>query len=152
MADQITPSEGLAELFFQAMDRAFSAIEAGRALSPFAMTVSQTEERVVKDFEEEDGLALARQSVENAAPWLRLYAIAGEGTVNVEGRSWDAILVEAGEAGQDHAFLFCQRCQHPEGEQRWERAGSPEVIDRLPCLLARSAPAEPGKRAGCADV
>ena len=139
MADQITPSEDLAELFFQAMDRAFGAIEGGRSLSPFTITVSQADEREAADFEQEDGLALARRSVEDAAARLRLYAIAGEGYVNREGRQWDAVLVEAGEAGQDHAFLFCQRCQHPEGEQRWERVGGPEVIDRPPCLLARAA-------------
>jgi hypothetical protein len=140
MADQLTPSQDLAELFFKAMDRAFGSIEdGGRSLTPFTMTVSQTEEPEVKDFEEEEGLALARESVADAAVRLRLYAIVGEGYVKREGRQWDAVLVEAGEAGQDHAFLFCQRCQHPEGEQRWERVGGPEVIDRPPCLLARVA-------------
>ena len=138
MADQLTPSEALAELFFQAMDRAFGAIEPGGSLTPFTLTVSQTEEREARDFAQEDGLARARRSVEDAAGGLRLYAIAGEGTFNREGRQWDAILVEAGEAGQDHAFLFCQRCQHPGGEQRWERVEGPEVIDRPPCLLARA--------------
>jgi len=133
MADQLTPSQDLAELFFKAMDRAFEAVQGGKSLRPFTMTVSREGASEVKDFDE-DGLELARQSVQGAVGELRLYAIAGEGYVNRDGRRWDAILVEAGEEGQDHAFLFCQRCEEP----RWKRAGGPEVIDRPLCLLARA--------------
>ncbi len=145
MPDQQLPSQDLADLFFLAMERAFTSTEdGGRALSPFTVTVSLGGgEPQVTDFAQDDGLTLARRSVADAAAGLRLYAIAGEGFIKHEGRRWDAILVEAGEAGQDHAFLFALRRQHPAGEQRWEPDGGAELIARPLCLLAATPAPEP---------
>lgn len=45
-------------------------------------------------------------------PSATAYAIAHDGYLTVEGRKWDAILVEAAERGADSAFLFAQ-CYRP---------------------------------------
>jgi len=57
----------------------------------------------------EEGLAQARQSIENAPPEIERYVLAYEGLLTVEEEKWDAFIFEAGERGQTEAHLFAQR-------------------------------------------
>ena len=67
-------------------------------------------------------LMLTRHALEDLAECLQaaqasirpdpnssMYAIAWDGYVTVEGRKWDAVLIEAGESGNAEAVIYAQR-------------------------------------------
>ena len=55
----------------------------------------------------EQGLQQAQQSIA-PNPDLSMYAIVWDGFATVEGRKWDAILVEVGETGQPQGAIYAQ--------------------------------------------
>jgi hypothetical protein len=75
-----------------------------------------------------------------------MYAIAWDGYITLEGRKWDAILVEAGEAQEPRGVLFAQRYQAGAKKlfrrSKNERVGNAALIDYLP--LASPPPSNSG--------
>lgn len=136
MAD-FSPSKAFSDFFFLAIDHGFDSIEGdGCPLVPFTMAVDSSGKRLLSRFATdrlEDGLEKAKSSIKDSDS-LSMYAIAWDGFVTIEGRKWDAILVEAGEASEDSGVLFAQRYilgpKRLFRGRRCERVGNPALIGR----------------------
>ncbi|WP_349956805.1 hypothetical protein [Rhizobium sp. ZPR3] len=135
--NDFSPSQDFAGFFFLAIDHGFTSIEDGggpacsvhndcglsgtKKLTRFAM------EKL------EDGVEAAKNSVASTGA-IAMYAIAWDGFVTLEGRKWDAICVEAGEAQAEFGALFCQRyTTEKKGllrRTRSVRVGNPALIGR----------------------
>jgi hypothetical protein len=132
-----SPSREFSEFFFLAIDHGFGSIEGGGGpLVPFTMVVEASGRKQLTRFVTdrlEDGVEKAKSSITSSQS-LSMYAIAWDGFITLEGRKWDAILVEAGEASQDFGVLFSQR--YVVGKKRLfrpgrcERVGNPALIGR----------------------
>jgi hypothetical protein len=108
LGSDINPSEEFASFFFLAIDHGFDSIESGGGpLTPFAMTVSASGEKSLHRFAAdrlEQGLEMARSHVAANRESVSKYAIAWDGYVTLRGKRTDAILVEAGERGDNRAL------------------------------------------------
>ena len=132
-----SPSKEFSDFFFLAIDHGFDSIEGGGGpLVPFTMVVEPSGKKQLTRFVTnrlEDGVEKAKSSI-TPSQGLSMYAIAWDGFVTLEGRKWDAILVEAGESSDEFGVLFSQRyvrrrkrfLQKP----RCERVGNLALIGR----------------------
>lgn len=105
-------------------------------------TITQT--RHVSEYLEE-GLESARNSVK-PDPNATLYAIAWDGFVTVDGRKWDAILIEAGESDSPDGVIFAQRYEPEETglftkKRRNVAVGGPLEVRKVPSRLWSDATA-----------
>lgn len=108
----------LSELTNQALRHGLASIEdANGPLIPFTMLLDETNPdprerkltmtRHVADYLEEALQAAQSSVVPNSGN--SMYAIAWDGFVTVDGRKWDAILVEAGESSAPEGVVLAQR-------------------------------------------
>lgn len=132
-----SPSQEFADFFFLAIDHGFESIQdGGGPLVPFTMVSEQSGKKQLTRFASErieDGVEKAKASVV-ASGATAMYAIVWDGFITLEGRRWDAILVEAGEASQEFGALFSQRyIQNKKGlfrKARCERIGNPTLVGK----------------------
>jgi hypothetical protein len=143
MSEEFEPSEEFADLFFLAIDHGFGSIEDGSGpLIPFVLTHSFEGKRDLRRFVTEelsDGVKQAQKFVEQNRASIRMYAIASDGYITVEGKKWDAILVEAGDSASPIGVVFCQRYQATKKglfrKAKCERVGNPALISHPPSRL-----------------
>ncbi|MDR9809820.1 hypothetical protein [Rhizobium hidalgonense] len=140
--NNFSPSQAFADFFFLAIDHGFASVEdGGGPLTPFTMLVDPAGQKKLTRFamaKLEDGVQAAKNSVAPAEA-IAMYAIAWDGFVTLEGRKWDAICVEAGEAHAEFGALFCQRYTTAKKgllrRTRSVRVGNPALIERPPSRL-----------------
>ncbi|HVL08083.1 MAG TPA: hypothetical protein VM512_02850, partial [Burkholderiaceae bacterium] len=87
----------------------------------------------------EESLQQAQGSIV-PGPGIARYAIAWDGYVTVEGRKWDAILVEAGDASAPDGMLLAQRYEAKEAgffskKRRNVGVGNPLAVGSTPSRL-----------------
>lgn len=145
MSDHFDPSQEFADFLWLALDHGFGSIEnGGGPLIPFTMTVNVDGARKLTRYASEQlekGVALAQESIRPDIS-LRMYAIAWDGFVTMDGKRTDAIIVEAGEKGARLAAVFCQRYLiHPRKlfrSAKCERIGRPALIGQPTSRLVAS--------------
>jgi len=106
------------QLVFLALDHGIDSVRAsGGPLIPFLMTQAGTGVSLMRFAADtlEAGLANAEQAADSAGPKIIAYAIARDGFLTVGGERLDAILVEAGERGDQTGFVFAQRYRPKKG-------------------------------------
>jgi hypothetical protein len=103
----------LNDITFMALDHGMNSIEGGAGpLIPFAVTESASGEKSIHRFatdQLEDGLEAAKKHVDGSRGSIVRYAIAWDGFVTINGKKWDAVLVEAGDCQSDTGYLMIQR-------------------------------------------
>ena len=136
MGDSLDSSPEFSDFFFLAIDHGFESIQDGSGpLIPFTLTLDREGKRSLTRFAAdrlEKGVELAKKSIDDQRQHLKMYAIAWDGYITVDGQKWDGILVEAGEEGKETGLLFCQR--YVRKGKSWftrgknERFGNPALI------------------------
>jgi hypothetical protein len=137
-----SPSQAFADFFFLAIDHGFASVEdGGSPFVPFAVLVDTAGQKTLNRFamdKLEDGVQAAKNSVASTGT-VAMYAIAWDGFITLEGRKWDAICVEAGEAQAEFGVLFSQRYTTAKKgllrRTRSVRVGNPALIERPPSRL-----------------
>ncbi len=140
--NNFNPSQAFADFFFLAIDHGFASVEnGGGPLVPFTMLVDPAGQKKLTRFamdKLEDGVQAAKNSVVPTGA-TAMYAIAWDGFITLEGRKWDAICVEAGEAQAEIGVLFCQRYTTAKKgllrRTRSVRVGNPALIGNPPSRL-----------------
>lgn len=98
---------------FLAIDHGMGSVSDGCCpMTAFAITEDEEGKRTLDRFiteRIEQGVERAKQFVDEKRGTIERYAFAWDGFVTIEGRKWDAILVEAGDRFQDNGYLMCQR-------------------------------------------
>ena len=101
------------DMFLLALDHGYAMIqENGGPLTPFVMIQRTDGEKGIHRFATEmleDGLDEARAYVARERTSIGMYAIAWDGYATVDGERTDAVLVEAGQRGEEQGVLVCQR-------------------------------------------
>lgn len=152
MTDQ-DPSNELTKFVLATIDRAHSPIkDTSGPVIPFALIVDQsgdektllfavdTLEQAVKEAQTTIDRISRAQAGMNSSKSIVMYAIAFDGWIAMDGKNWNAILIEAGEAGLRQGFLFCQRYK-PFKKKFFlvkaygELVGKPMIVDRQPSRL-----------------
>src|SRR5207245_1635274 len=106
----------------------------GGPLIPFVLSETaegREKRRFVTDLLEE-GVAEARQFVTESAGETLRYAVAVDGYVTVEGRRWDAVIVEIGERHMAHGHALAQRYRPRTSRKEMETAGNPAYLGEVP--------------------
>ena len=133
-------SDSLLDLAFVALDHAVDAVRHGAQLAPFALV------------EADGGRHLARfvtgtleRSIEEAREYLRgrtdalQAALAYDGFFTLDGTRYDAVFVEAQEAGQASAIVLCQRYRPKKRRRAFQTIGNPgDAGDAAPLLAQNS--------------
>jgi hypothetical protein len=105
----------LNDLIFVALDEALDVIrDSGRSLTPFALTENAWGKRTLTRFPEERLSAAeiaGKNKISQERENLARYAFAWDGYVTVEGKTWDALLIEAGGRIPKSGLIACQRYQ-----------------------------------------
>ena len=111
------PNPKLMDVIFLALDHGIESVRAsGGPLIPFVITEGSKRELNRFAVERlEDGIIKAREFVVKAHAEVTFYAIAHDGYITLEGRKFDAILVEGGERGNPQSLLFAQRYEPKKG-------------------------------------
>ena len=147
MSDEFQPSERFSDLFFLALDHGFNSISDNEGpLIPFTLMIQADEKPALTRHMADDlaaSLTMAQLQVASLRGKASMYAIAWDGYVTLEGVKTDAILVEAGEAGDPQAVLFCQRYGPLKRglfrRASRERLGNPALMGRVPSRLQTPA-------------
>ena len=87
----------------------------------------------------EEGLQAAQDSIA-PSPEISMYAVVCDGFVTIDGRKWDAILVEAGESTAAEGVIMAQRYEVKETgliskKRRNAAVGSPLETSTVPSRL-----------------
>lgn len=101
------------EMFLLALDHGYAMIqENGGPLTPFVMIQGTDGEKSIHRFANEtleSGLEEAIAYVDKERNSIAMYALAWDGYATVDGEQTDAVLVEAGQRGEEQAVFVCQR-------------------------------------------
>jgi hypothetical protein len=118
MNDASTDEIKLNDLMFQVLDQAVAEIrDAGTPLIPFSISETVTEEKTLKRYiadRLEESVEQGKKAIEASKDTILRYAMAWDGFVTIEGKKWDAIVVEAGDKVSETAIVICQRYQDKE--------------------------------------
>lgn len=130
MSSSPPPGKELLELIHFALDHGIESIQGGGPLIPFLLSTGAgrpTLQRFVAD-----SLDRSREMVEEAATRLgadvELYAFAIDGYLREGDQRQDAVIVEAGQRGQSHAFLFAQPYQPKDVTRDFQVLGDPTLV------------------------
>ncbi len=111
---QLTLSDNLMQLVFDAVQQALKPLQAEQSFVPFTLTV--TPEGVIlsryDDPRTQTALDRARHTLHTSNE-IRRYVLAYDARITVEGNDQDAILLEAGERGAETGWRFAQRYHLP---------------------------------------
>ncbi len=127
----------LNSLMFLALDHGVDSVRAGGHLIPFVMTESKGKRSLNRFASErlEVGQEEARKFVSKSGDKTEMYALAYDGFVTIEGKKYDAIIVEAGQRGNKEATLIAQRYKPKKLLQKFEVIGNPALIGSNKNLL-----------------
>lgn len=130
--DQIDISEAVGNLALMALEHGMASRRTGATLMPFVLFESGGQHYIHGFATEpyETALAEAKAFLLREADSTAAYSLAYDGTVTVEGTTFDAILVIAGEQGSDAAFVFTQR---------YDAAASPVSLIGSPAFIGQHA-------------
>src|SRR5262249_53129278 len=123
-------SDELWELASKALDLAVDCFGTGES-NPILLFVDGSGQRYVVDVKDVQGnvtlelVEAARGIVSEGGGTTRLYALAYDGYLNMDGRRLEAAFVEAGERGQPEAVVFAQRYRVKKRSGKLERMGRP---------------------------
>ncbi len=98
---------------FQVLDHAVASIsDGGGPLISFSITENLAGEKKLARYVTEnleEGEAQGKKRIEEEKKEIVRYAIAWDGFVTIEGKKWDAIIVEAGDKSGETGIMLCQR-------------------------------------------
>lgn len=132
------PTKELLEVIFLALDHATkSVLKSNGPLVPFAIVEASNGEQHVSRFttgrNPNEARLHARSYVSQTVDCVR-YAIAGDGTLNESGGRAPVVMVEAGQRGEPHGFVFIQRFASTSNCRFAQVLGNPGIIDHPPLL------------------
>jgi hypothetical protein len=111
---QLTLSDNLMQLVFDAVKQALKPLQAEQGFAPFTLTVT-SEGVILSRYDNErtqDALQRARQTLSDTDA-IRRYVLVYDAQITVKDTDQDAILLEAGERKADQGWRFAQRYQLP---------------------------------------
>jgi len=130
-----TPPEQikLNDVMFQALDHAAACVrDTGETLIPFSIVETADGERTMRRYMAErieEGVAQGRKTLIETKADIMRYAFAWDGFVTIEGKKWDAVIVEAGDKIAPTGILICQRYEKKGFlKKKTELCGNPAVI------------------------
>src|SRR5437660_10370696 len=132
----------LNDVMFLALDHGMDSIDDDSApLIPMAFIENEKGERTLQRFVTErleEGVERAKQFVAQNKDSVARYAITWDGFITVQGRKWDAILVEAGDRFQETGYLMCQRYEK-KGllNKKNVPCGNPALIEKPPSRIRK---------------
>jgi hypothetical protein len=140
MSEESPDQIKLNDLMFQALDHAVASIgDSGGPLTPFSMCDEVCGKKTLTRYAAErleESVAQGKQRIEEAKADLLRYAFAWDGFVTIEGKKWDAILVEAGDKVAETGILLCQRYQKKGFFRKGvEPVGNPALIGKPPSRI-----------------
>jgi hypothetical protein len=140
MSDAPTDEVKLNELMFQVLDHAVASIkDAGGLLIPFSITEDAGGEKKLTRYAAErleECEAQAKKSVEEMKASIVRYALAWDGFVTIDGKKWDALLIEAGDKVGASGILLCQRYQKKVFFWKGvEPVGNPGLLEKPPSRI-----------------
>lgn len=119
----------LNNLIFFTLDHAVNCVKATRPLVPFVIIETKGERRLTRFAESdrlESNLQQARRFVcELTRDEPQRYALAYEGLVKLQGREYDAVIVESGERGKGMSIAIAQRYRVRNVLGEFETVGNP---------------------------
>ena len=138
--DSISISDELQRWVLEILDLGFGCFCDGD-YEPFIFLVNEDGEKDMIDVVDVDGNILpslietARQIVEKACPFARIYIILSAGYLHKDGTKYDAVVAEAGEKGESKAFVFAQRYIENNKTESFEKIGRPGIVNTVENLL-----------------
>ncbi len=144
MADEFNPSEDLARLLSDALDHAIDMVARGCSpFMPFAMVEpleGQGEPMAFAVTPPDEPVDYARGILDSKAAETRMYALAWDGFLTVDGERTDAVFVEAADRSNDRAVVVAERYRPTRKgllrKRSCELVGDPIVVERPPSRLA----------------
>jgi hypothetical protein len=119
-------SESLLDLAFVALDHAVDTVRHGDQLAPFALVEAEVGRDLARFVNGtlEASIAEARRYLWGRPDAIRA-ALAYDGFITLDGTRYDAVFVEAQEAGQDSAIVLCQRYEPKRRRRAFRTIGNP---------------------------
>ncbi len=137
-ANDIQMSEEFADLMFLALDHGVESVKAsGGPLIPF-IVVEQDGKRELHRFATElleEGQQQARAAISALPASATAYALAYDGYITVDGKKFDAILVEASERGREAGVQMAQRYTPKKVLRSFQTVGNPALLGECETLL-----------------
>ncbi len=125
-------SQRLADIAVFALDHGIESIKDGAdPLIPFVISAKTDGKRKLDRYMAdtlEESVAQARLAVSRLPSEITAYAIAHDGYITIEGKKYDAILVEASERGRTGAVIMAQRFIPKTAQQSFQRVGNPALL------------------------
>ena len=136
---QLTLSDHLMQLVFDAVQQALKPLQAEQRFVPFTLTVTPEGVVLSRYDEERTQAALARaQQTLNTSDEVRRYVLAYDARITIEDREQDAILLEAGERGVAEGWRFAQRYRlPPQAGQPVQTVGDLAFLGTMPSYLGQ---------------
>ena len=136
MSEQITidASQALIDLIFMGLDHGIGSVRGGDPLVPFVVVTGSDGKRTLTRFvtdQLEPSAARAGEFVTALGNDAEMYVLVVDGYVHIEGKKYDAILVEGGERGKDYALQFAQRYELETIEGPLEKIGNPAYLGQV---------------------
>ena len=133
MSEQLTidASQALIDLIFMGLDHGVSSLRGGGPLVPFVVVTGGDGKRTLTRFatdQLEPSAARAGEFVAALGGDAAMYAMVTDGYVTIDGKKYDAILVEGGERGKEFALQFAQRYELETIEGPLEKIGNPAYL------------------------
>jgi hypothetical protein len=140
MSEESPDQIKLNDLMFQVLDHAVASIrDSGGPLTPFSIAEDGSGEKTLTRYAAErleEGEAQGKRKIEEARAGIVRYAFAWDGFVTIEGKKWDAILVEAGDKIEETGILLCQRYQKKGFLRKGvEPVGNPGFLGKPPSRI-----------------
>ena len=133
-------SKELADLLFFALDHGVNSIREGGVLVPFVVSDTGGKRKLDRFVSDpyEHALSDAKTAVSKLPSVVSRYALAYDGFITVEGKKYDAIIINGAEREKGNATLLAQRyLPAVEGGKRLELVGNPAFIGRESTLFAK---------------
>lgn len=140
MADQnqVDISERLADVIFFALDQGIDSVRSsGGPLIPFVV-FDRSGQRDLKRFVAETlegSQAEAREAIKMCPSDVASCAVAYDGYITVEGKKWDAVLVEAFERGRASGVCMAQRYVPKKLLRKFHTEGNAALLGACETLL-----------------
>ena len=140
MSNEPSESVEFNDLMFLALDHGFASIEdCSGPLIPFVIAKTAAGEREMHRFvceKLEESSQKAKEYIEAEKSNLQIYALAWDGYITLDGKKWDAILVEAGERGNEFGLLMCQRYEKKGFiKKKNHKVGNPVLIEKPKSII-----------------
>jgi hypothetical protein len=136
--NQVDISEQFADVIFFALDHGIDSIRSsGGPLTPFVV-FDQGGQRALKRFVAETlelSQAEAREAIKTCPSDVASCAVAYDGYITVDGKKWDAVLVEAFERGRASGVRMAQRYVPKKFLRKFHTEGNAALLGACEMLL-----------------